>query len=152
MVNIQVYEINSISAYCGSPSSAQYYNPKQTQLFDTKYPMISSRIRTAYRATYPYEYRYSAKSVFQVFPAIVNVGVQYDQTWGQNTTLGMPYRQATNTITMQQGCSAFNDCSGHGACDYCHQKCYCQDGYGGPDDILPVDWDIDYTCSKRKYS
>ena len=134
MVNIQIYEINSISAYCGSPSSELFYKPGSKILYDTRYPMISSRIRTARRATYPYEYKYSSKILFERFPGIINIGTRYDLTNQQNATLGMPYRQSTNMITMQQGCSAFNDCSGHGACDYCYQKCHCQDGYGGLND------------------
>lgn len=34
------------------------------------------------------------------------------------------------------GCrSALNSCSGHGACDYCLNRCECMDGFGSTDDV-----------------
>lgn len=50
------------------------------------------------------------------------------------------------------GCSKFKSCSGHGRCDYCYEKCMCDDGYGSANDIVHIGRDLDGTCSHRKYA
>jgi hypothetical protein len=46
------------------------------------------------------------------------------------------------------GCADFNFCNGHGSCDYCSDKCYCDDGFGSVRDLaLAVSNDFQPDCS-----
>eukprot|EP01035_Chromulina_nebulosa_P018855 gene18855-24640_t len=47
------------------------------------------------------------------------------------------------------GCTKLNNCNGHGACDYCYNKCICQRGFGSIDDIITIGKDVDGSCSSR---
>lgn len=109
--------------------------------------MIGTRIRIGHWYV-PNVYKYSEKIEFDNFPGFYNTGKSYDLTDAENRSIGFPFRYATNLNELAKGCDAFNSCSGHGACDYCYQKCYCTDGYGGPNDILPTGWTTDFSCSK----
>lgn len=47
-------------------------------------------------------------------------------------------------------CNGFNDCSGHGSCDYCNNKCICYDGFGSANDILTAQSNnFKHDCSSR---
>ena len=47
------------------------------------------------------------------------------------------------------GCTQFNDCSGHGTCNYCTNQCTCMEGYGAINDVIMTGRDLSYDCSKR---
>lgn len=51
-----------------------------------------------------------------------------------------------------EGCDDpnLNDCSGHGACDFCYQQCQCFDGYGSLDDIVMAGHDVAMDCSESE--
>lgn len=34
------------------------------------------------------------------------------------------------------GCGVWNDCSGHGLCNFCSEECECVDGFGSNTDLL----------------
>ena len=49
------------------------------------------------------------------------------------------------------GCKAQNDCNKAGQCDYCHETCYCFDGFGSVTDLVTIGRDLQPDCSSRKY-
>jgi hypothetical protein len=50
------------------------------------------------------------------------------------------------------GCAKWSFCSGHGACDYCLERCVCQEGYGSPSDRSVAGLGIKADCSEREYT
>lgn len=72
----------------------------------------------------------------------------------------MPFSMLTNvtnsTYAITQydgvgtGCTHYRNCSGHGICDYCTQKCSCSEGYGSSSDVITIGRDVDNTCSQSK--
>lgn len=49
-----------------------------------------------------------------------------------------------------QGCARLNGCNKHGQCDFCHEKCYCFEGFGSDSDLLQTGRDVQPDCSSRK--
>jgi hypothetical protein len=47
------------------------------------------------------------------------------------------------------GCKDQKSCSGNGACDYCLEKCHCNDGFGSLTDMVTAGRDLDGTCSQK---
>lgn len=48
------------------------------------------------------------------------------------------------------GCTAQNDCSGNGVCDFCTSTCQCFDGFGSPQDLsMAVTNNFNADCSSR---
>lgn len=47
------------------------------------------------------------------------------------------------------GCTSDNSCSGHGVCDWCYNRCICQDGYGSSSDIIMIGKNIKKDCSEQ---
>jgi hypothetical protein len=50
-----------------------------------------------------------------------------------------------------QGCVAQKLCNGAGQCDYCHEQCYCFNGYGSKSDLVNIGRDLSPDCSSRKF-
>jgi len=48
-----------------------------------------------------------------------------------------------------QGCAKLNSCNRHGQCDYCHEKCYCFEGFGSDSDLLQTGRNVQPDCSSR---
>lgn len=48
-----------------------------------------------------------------------------------------------------QGCADVSDCSGHGTCDYCYERCSCYQGYGHASDVVMVGGGVQPDCSAR---
>eukprot|EP01032_Pedospumella_encystans_P011492 gene11492-13359_t len=46
-----------------------------------------------------------------------------------------------------QGCAKLNSCNRHGQCDYCHEKCYCFEGFGSDSDLLQTGRNVQPDCS-----
>jgi hypothetical protein len=51
--------------------------------------------------------------------------------------------------SMGDGCKGMNDCSGHGACNWCYEVCECFESYGAHTDLVTVGRDLDGTCTQR---
>lgn len=49
------------------------------------------------------------------------------------------------------GCINQNNCSGHGVCDYCHQNCVCDSGWGSRTDLIVIGRNIKNSCKDRKF-
>lgn len=49
-----------------------------------------------------------------------------------------------------QGCNALTECHKQGRCDYCHEKCYCFDGFGSATDLVMLGRNIQPDCSSSK--
>ena len=47
------------------------------------------------------------------------------------------------------GCSEYGKCNDHGRCDYCRQKCICDQGFGSDLDLMMAKTSIDATCVQR---
>jgi hypothetical protein len=50
-----------------------------------------------------------------------------------------------------KGCVMWKNCNDHGICDYCAEKCICQEGFGSLEDLADNDLNISPDCSQRKY-
>lgn len=50
-----------------------------------------------------------------------------------------------------QGCKSLLQCHKQGQCDYCHEKCYCFDGFGSTADLVVLGRDVQPDCSSSKY-
>ena len=108
-VHLTIYDANGIHAYCGFPSSEEYYSDAyQSRMSSvpasiTSVPMIASR-EVYHNGSYG---RYIDNfTSFHHFPAV------------------------------GEGCLQRNNCFSHGLCDFCHQKCLCDSGYGNYGDVI----------------
>ena len=74
------------------------------------------------------------------------VGV--NATKAQEASTARPWNLVTR---MGTACAALLECSGHGVCDTCRQRCACYEGFGGPINNGTVEppRDIAPDCSKR---
>lgn len=151
LVEFTIHVSNGISVYCGSPSSAEYEDP-DTLFYPIELITAQSTIPET-DATTSHLVKATQPVIFQDFPAFFNTIQRRDINFFTNSSSAYTNaefdKKASALITLQPGCSAFNDCSGHGACDHCYQKCHCVDGYGSEKDKLTVGHDFDKTCSKR---
>lgn len=50
---------------------------------------------------------------------------------------------------MGTGCKNDNFCNGHGVCDWCSDKCICQEGFGSPVDTIMLGQNIRKDCSQK---
>lgn len=108
LVDITVSASNNIVAICGSPNSTVYFGnayQARTNLFavlsSPKIPSISSRL---------------------ILP---------DLSLGAFTSNSIPFSSFPAIGSDSDPCASFwNSCSGHGVCDYCTQKCICDQGWG----------------------
>jgi hypothetical protein len=142
-VTIQVLASNLINAFCGSASSDVYYDPKEL-FYDAPLPRLRSRVLNQ-----NLQWVYSNESViFSTFSEFINKG-KHISTNLDTSINGSNIHLASSIVPrleMMSGCKELSDCSGHGRCDYCKQKCMCVDGYGGPNDAPGA---RDPTCAKR---
>lgn len=143
-IRITLPESNDINAYCGSPSSVEYYDPKSL-FFPIKVPRVYTSVYSSSAATVLYSPSYE----FEIFPEFFVLAAPNITVPGA-TRYTDPQSYAVNAG--QRACSAFNDCSGHGACDYCYQRCHCVEGYGSSAEDLQTGRNVDLTCSKRTIS
>ena len=67
-----------------------------------------------------------------------------------NSTTNSTVHYFDSYLGMGVGCTNQADCSGHGACDYCYEKCHCFDGFGSPNDTVTTGRDLDGTCSQSR--
>lgn len=118
-----VYPSNNIRLYCGAVSSAEYFS----STYQNRLSPASSAFSTAIPAIYT---RFSPVAGF---------------TAGDTS-----YReQFSHFPQIGEGCSNLDDCSGNGICDYCSQTCYCDVGFGNPDDFAQPGRDVSASCSTR---
>lgn len=126
-MELTILDSNLINVFCGTPSSEEYYDP--TKLFyNVKVPRIHSMILAGDNAEHAIIHSNSSL-IFETFYGFVNGGSlaeRMDVTSTTNSTISsMLDLRSSSIITKHRGCSEFNDCSGHGYCDYCYQKCIC---------------------------
>lgn len=69
-------------------------------------------------------------------PPIVLSMNSTNSVWKRNPAFGNYTFAITNYPGIGLGCSGYKDCSGHGRCDYCRERCICIDGYASPHDLL----------------
>lgn len=48
-----------------------------------------------------------------------------------------------------KGCGQFDNCNGYGSCDFCRERCECNDGFGSSADIVATGAPISGSCSER---
>lgn len=48
-----------------------------------------------------------------------------------------------------RGCSSFHNCNGYGTCDFCAERCECNDGFGSATDIIATGAAISGSCTER---
>lgn len=119
---------NNIAAYCGSPSSTDYFNASTNLEGTTSVPSILYRNKyntgtdgLVYNSSLPSEYvEYTFPKPFISFPQVGS------------------------------GCSNRNHCSNHGVCNYCSKSCTCYEGYGSRLDIVTKGRDLGSSCNTRK--
>jgi len=131
---------------------------------------------TDFNASVPYKDAYirltplttiSAYSSVDVSIAIENGLMAYCGFTGSfpNLLTALPYIPVTNTFKIYidddattdfdqfgwvgKGCSQDNKCNGHGVCDWCYDKCICQEGFGSPSDNIMLGKNIRKDCSER---
>ena len=124
LIELIILESSRINAFCGSPSSEEYYDPKNL-FHNIKVPAIHSKIETG-NSTYNPELFSNDSLTFKTFPAFYNGGLLADAldivSTSNSSFNSLLDATSSSIITRHAGCSEFNDCSGHGYCDYCYQK------------------------------
>ena len=116
---LAIYKVNGISAYCGFPGSIEFSN-----------------LAVSYR---------------QYETVQLTIQTNLSTTLNANIT-GTPFlkpRTVDLYLGMGTGCKAWNKCNGHGACDYCLSKCFCNQGYGMWNDTVVKGRNIDPSCLQR---
>ena len=59
-------------------------------------------------------------------------------------------RYVDDYLGIGKGCREWKFCNGHGACNYCFEKCHCFDRYGSENDTITLGRDMDPGCSASK--
>jgi hypothetical protein len=111
-----VYAVNGIAAYCGFPGSIEI-----------------SRSAVGYM-------QYETRRIY--FQTNLSTALY------PNLTAAGLLQPLTDVVYLGfgPGCAAWNDCNGHGSCDYCLEKCHCYPGYGKWNDTVTTGRNIDPSC------
>ena len=131
LIELTIQDSSLINAFCGTPSSIEYADPSKL-FYNVKVPRIHSMILSGTNTDNAIIHSNSSL-IFDTFPGFVNGGLlneRMEVTSSTNrSTSSMLDVRSSSIITKHEGCSEFNDCSGHGYCDYCYQKCICVGKY-----------------------
>ena len=127
LIELTIQDSSLINAFCGTPSSSEYQDPRKL-FYNVKVPLIHSMILAGDNTVNAIIHS-NTTLIFDTFPGFVNGGalserIHFTSTTNMSTSSMLDVR-SSSIITKHKGCSEFNDCSGHGYCDYCYQKCIC---------------------------
>jgi hypothetical protein len=131
LYTIVISSENGIGAYCGFPKFFKW-NSSST---------VDQEIQFPYR--FYIKTNRTFLSQFET-PPDVN-GTSYNDTYYFDEWDGMGNGCPPSLDPLD------GDCNGHGACNYCFEKCVCNRGYGSSDDILTTGRDINSNCNESEY-
>jgi hypothetical protein len=156
---ITVFKENGIGAVCGFPSSETVNATGQFT-----YPFKAFEILTAMALEAPTTMPTEAPTMPTEAPTAEPTAV--DPTAAPTSYI--PTAPPTYAPTVQhlfyhndsfkfdfytgvgKGCKNLQLCTKQGQCDYCHEKCYCFDGFGSATDLISTGRDIQPDCSSSK--
>jgi hypothetical protein len=145
-VTVKIFKENGIGAICGFPSSS-YRNSSKGYIYDPKlFSVVSLNIEVFAKDRLETIYTY----IFDAGGILTSSSqVEQNTTIFRNVTYFVNNSRVLDFSTgIGNGCS--KECSEHGKCDFCYEKCHCFDGYGSDNDIISIGSSVNQDCSSSK--
>eukprot|EP01039_Chlorochromonas_danica_P006073 gene6073-6687_t len=147
LISVQIFKENGIGAVCGFAGSD--LTNTNTSLV---YPSVPFFVATIIPGTVDFEKvvllintTYSSSGAL-----LVNSSTLTNYTFTRESVIFQHDARVLDSYSeLGNGCSNWNACSGNGQCDYCYEKCRCQEGWGNATDLLAVGASASPDCSTR---